>query len=564
MSGGDHLVRRRHGAERVRDLRQRDDARARPEQLLVFVEQDVAIVVDRRDPQPRAGLEAELLPGHDIGVMFEPGHDDLVARLHVAPAPDCATRLIPSVVPRTNTISLGERGVEEAPHLVPRAPRRRRSRAPRAYARRGARSSSRAHRRREPVDHRLRLLRGRAVVEPDQPLAVHSSPAGSGSRCGSRRRRRSARPERRVGERPARWRREGAPAEAAVGAQSRARFAGSSPSGREQAVGAPSGRVARRRMRRSPRWANGEVGRSAAHGRRAEARALRIGCAWRPGPRESADEPGAARRRDRPATARKGPDRRGAAEAPPDGETVAKPWDARAPRRSRDSPAARTRQGGAEIERRRERREGRRRRSACAGVGHGLGARPSGRGAARSPTAADRRAARRSRFGSPPARPLATARRRTATPSPPRRRRTSEAEPTTGRRSSGCPARRREAGRERRSPQAGAEGCAGAVHGAGGDAGTRRRAPAAPPPVRPLKNALASRSIAAASGMKAPAATGSTSVARNRRAREVRRRHECNRDSCRSRHRRARRARPPSAPRASNRARSDRRRSPCD
>jgi len=48
MGGGDHIARRRHRAESIRDLRQRDDARARPEQLVVFVEQDVAVVVDRR------------------------------------------------------------------------------------------------------------------------------------------------------------------------------------------------------------------------------------------------------------------------------------------------------------------------------------------------------------------------------------------------------------------------------------------------------------------------------------------------------------------------------------
>lgn len=60
---------------------------ARPEHLLVFVEQDVAVVVDRRDPEPRARLETELLPGRDVGVMFKPGHDDLVAYSHVAAAP---------------------------------------------------------------------------------------------------------------------------------------------------------------------------------------------------------------------------------------------------------------------------------------------------------------------------------------------------------------------------------------------------------------------------------------------------------------------------------------------
>ena len=66
---------------------ERDDARARAEQLLVFVEHDVAAVVDRGDAQLRARLRAELLPGHDVGVVLEPGDDDLVARPDIAPAP---------------------------------------------------------------------------------------------------------------------------------------------------------------------------------------------------------------------------------------------------------------------------------------------------------------------------------------------------------------------------------------------------------------------------------------------------------------------------------------------
>ncbi len=51
----------------------------RTEQLLVLLENDLAAIVHRRDAQPRAGLGAELLPGHDVGVMLEPGDDDLVA-----------------------------------------------------------------------------------------------------------------------------------------------------------------------------------------------------------------------------------------------------------------------------------------------------------------------------------------------------------------------------------------------------------------------------------------------------------------------------------------------------
>ena len=44
-------------------------------------------VVDRRDAQLRALLGAELLPGHDVGVVLEVRDDDLVALADVAPAP---------------------------------------------------------------------------------------------------------------------------------------------------------------------------------------------------------------------------------------------------------------------------------------------------------------------------------------------------------------------------------------------------------------------------------------------------------------------------------------------
>ena len=173
MGDGDHLARRRHRAERVRDLRQRDDARLRPEQLLVFVEHHVAAVVDRRDAQLRAGLEAELLPGHDIGVVLEPGDDDLVARLHIAPAPALRDEVDPLGRAAHEHDLFRRSGVEEAPHLVARrlvGVGRAGGQRMRAAVHVGVLVRVEGG---EAVDHGLRLLRGRAVVEPDQPLAVH-------------------------------------------------------------------------------------------------------------------------------------------------------------------------------------------------------------------------------------------------------------------------------------------------------------------------------------------------------------------------------------------------------
>jgi hypothetical protein len=98
-----------------------------------------------------------------------------------------------------------------------------------------------------------------------------------------------------------------------------------------------------------------------------------------------------------------------------------------------------------------------------------------------------------------------------------------------------------------------AEDCAGADHGAGGEAGTAVE-PAAAPPVTPEKKAFARRSSAAGSGMKVQAGpvdilAGVGSI------RRVSRRDGCNRGSAQSPHHRAPRAHPRSRRRANNKAR---------
>ena len=45
------------------------------------------MVIHWHDLQHRARLRAKLLPGHDVGVMFEPGNDDLVVLADVLAAP---------------------------------------------------------------------------------------------------------------------------------------------------------------------------------------------------------------------------------------------------------------------------------------------------------------------------------------------------------------------------------------------------------------------------------------------------------------------------------------------
>src|SRR5690606_365677 len=83
----DNLLDRHDGAQRVGNLGYGDDARAVVEQLLVLVEQYLAGVIDGNHAQMRAAGPGQLLPGHDVGVVFEVGDDDFVALAHVLRAP---------------------------------------------------------------------------------------------------------------------------------------------------------------------------------------------------------------------------------------------------------------------------------------------------------------------------------------------------------------------------------------------------------------------------------------------------------------------------------------------
>ena len=70
---------RRHRAEHVRHVRDRDDLGPRREQLLEFVEEEVAVVVDRHPFDHRALALAQEVPGHDVGMVLHDREDDLVA-----------------------------------------------------------------------------------------------------------------------------------------------------------------------------------------------------------------------------------------------------------------------------------------------------------------------------------------------------------------------------------------------------------------------------------------------------------------------------------------------------
>jgi hypothetical protein len=61
------------------------DLRARGEQPLELLHDDLALVVEGSHAQPRSFFLAQHLPGHDVRVVLEPGDEDLVPGADVAP-----------------------------------------------------------------------------------------------------------------------------------------------------------------------------------------------------------------------------------------------------------------------------------------------------------------------------------------------------------------------------------------------------------------------------------------------------------------------------------------------
>ena len=141
-------------------------------QLLVLLEDDLAAVVDGRDAQFGALLGRELLPGHDVGVMLEVRDDDLVVLVDVASTPGLGNEVDALGGPAHEDDALGRRRIDERAHLRPRAlvgvGRARGERV------RGAMDVGifALVEEREAVDHALRLLRRRGVVEPHERAPV--------------------------------------------------------------------------------------------------------------------------------------------------------------------------------------------------------------------------------------------------------------------------------------------------------------------------------------------------------------------------------------------------------
>ena len=161
-----------HRAERVRHVRDRDDAGTIAEQRLVAVDAQLTLVRHRHNPQPGSALVAQHLPRHDVRVVLHHRDDDLVSRTnanasvglrHQVDGLGCAPH-------KDDFLGLGR--VQEAGGRFPRflvgvgGPLAQQVHTPmhvRVLVRVVANQS---------IEHHLRLLRRRGVVEIDERLAV--------------------------------------------------------------------------------------------------------------------------------------------------------------------------------------------------------------------------------------------------------------------------------------------------------------------------------------------------------------------------------------------------------
>ncbi len=170
----DDLLHRVDGAERVRHVHDADQLRARTEQLQVFVEDELAVIVDRDDLEHGTSLLAHHLPRHDVGMVFHGRQNDLVARLQ--PRPREALRHEVDGLGRAAREDdlFGMARIEQMLDLDPRILERLGR-----LLRQGVHAAMDV-RVEVPVvvgfgrDHHLRFLRGGSVVEIDQLLAVHA------------------------------------------------------------------------------------------------------------------------------------------------------------------------------------------------------------------------------------------------------------------------------------------------------------------------------------------------------------------------------------------------------
>ena len=183
------LANRIDRAKSVRNVRDADELRFRPEQLREFLEDQLAAVVDRNHSQLRAAVFAEKLPGHDIRMVLHVGDDHFIARMNLRAAVGLRDE-VDALRGAAHEDDFGwARGVDEFLH----GRARRFVFLGRLFGKMvdgavniGVGALVIPGNR---VDHGARLLRRGSVVEIDEWLAVDLLLPGSGNRHGRARRR---------------------------------------------------------------------------------------------------------------------------------------------------------------------------------------------------------------------------------------------------------------------------------------------------------------------------------------------------------------------------------------
>jgi hypothetical protein len=172
-SGGDHRLDRIDRPQRIRDVREADQARATGEKAPVFVEVELAALRDRHHAKPRALFLRDHLPRYDVRMVLECREDDLVAF-----ADELAPVAVGDQVDRVGRAAREDHlarfaCVHEALHLFPRRlVLGGRLLGKIMYRTVDIRVLARlvAH---QPVDHRLRHLARGCVVQEDERLSLH-------------------------------------------------------------------------------------------------------------------------------------------------------------------------------------------------------------------------------------------------------------------------------------------------------------------------------------------------------------------------------------------------------
>src|ERR1700693_3569024 len=117
MGHFNHFPRWRHRTEGIGNLCNRNQARARPKKLRIFIEKNLAGIIDWSDAQTRAFFRAKHLPRHDIGMMFEPGDHDLIVFLDV-PSPALSDQIDAFSGAATKYDLSDARSIQEPANLV--------------------------------------------------------------------------------------------------------------------------------------------------------------------------------------------------------------------------------------------------------------------------------------------------------------------------------------------------------------------------------------------------------------------------------------------------------------